>query len=303
MPGARAARTAGGGCAGPGSRGLRHAAVVASVAFTVVGAARDLPAQTSEYEILAARYGTVPGFPLRGLLPDAPEGETLDIAMAVWVVRNDDRVVLFDTGFFRPVWFERFEVEEYERPDSLLMRAGIRPEDVTDVVVSHAHWDHMGGLELFPEAMVWIQNAEYTYYSSAAWQPGGNAGGIDRDDIAHLVARNLAGSVRLVSGDAVEILPDITVYTGARHTWASQYVLVGGGEPFVLASDNAYLHRNVREERAGATFSPVDRAGNVAALRRMVELAGDAARVVPGHDPEVFARYPEVVPGVVRVRE
>ncbi|MEQ8330423.1 MAG: N-acyl homoserine lactonase family protein [Longimicrobiales bacterium] len=285
---------------GSGRVGRAGATAVVLAAGLVVAGPR--PAAAQDYEILAARYGTVPGFPLRGLLPDAPEGETLDIAMAVWVVRNDERVVLFDTGFFRPVWFDRFEVRDYERPDSLLMRVGIRPEDVTDVVVSHAHWDHMGGLELFPEAMVWIQDAEYGYYTAAAWQPGGNAGGIDPDDIAHLVARNLAGSVRLIPGDDVEILPGITVYTGARHTYASQYVRVGGAAPFVLASDNAYLDRNVAEERAGATFSAVDRAGNVAAVRRMVELAGDAARVVPGHDPEVFERYPEVVPGVVRVR-
>lgn len=259
-----------------------------------------LPAQ-QPWEILAVRYGTITGFPLRGLMPGAPEGESLDIAMVVWVLRDADHVVLFDTGFFREEWLERFTFGDFERPDRALERAGIRAEDVTDVIVSHAHWDHMGGIALFPNATLWLQEAEYTYYTGAAWQPGGRTGGIDRADIEHLLTRNLAGQVRFVGGDDVEILPGIRAYTGARHTFASQYLRVQSAEPWVLASDNAYLYRNLHEGRASATFTPEDREANVAAQRRMVELAGDPARVVPGHDALQFARFPTVTEGVVRI--
>lgn len=252
-------------------------------------------------EIYAVRYGTVADFPLRGLLPDAPEGEVLDIALAVWVIRTRDRVILFDTGFFRAEWMNRFDIRGFVRPDQALAGLGLNPGDVTDVVVSHAHWDHMGGLELFPGAMIWVQEAEFTYYTGAAWQPGGRHGGIDSADVAHLVARNTAGSVRLIPGDSVEIIPGITMFTGARHTYASQYLLVDGARRFVLASDNAYLFRNVTEGRAGATFSRDDGAANLAALRRMVALAGDPARVIPGHDTEVFRRFPIVRDGIVRI--
>ncbi len=254
-----------------------------------------------EYEILAVRYATIEGFALRGLLPDAPRGETLDIAMAVWVIRGHGRVVLFDSGFFRESWLTRFDVRGYVGPDAVLARIGIRPEDVTDIVVSHAHWDHMGGIALFPRATIWIQEAEYAYYTGAAWQAGGNSGGIDRADIEHLEARRMAGSVRLVAGDSVEILPGLTVFTGARHTFASQYLLVESPERYVLASDNAYLYRGIVERRASATFAPDDRAGNIAAIARMIRLAGDAERVIPGHDAAVFTRFPALAEGVVRI--
>ena len=125
-----------------------------------------------EAEIFAVRYGEITDFPLRSLIPDAPQDETIDIAMAVWLIRSGDRLILFDTGFFREDWLGRFNVRGFVRPDRVLSRIGVNPGDVTDIVVSHAHWDHMGGLELFPNAMVWIQEAEFTYYTGAAWQPG-----------------------------------------------------------------------------------------------------------------------------------
>lgn len=272
-----------------------------AVLLTLAAIAVSLPSEAQEAEIFAIRYGAIESFPLSGLLPDAAEGKVIDIAMAVWVVRIDDRIILFDTGFFRESWFERFDVGAYVRPDRALAGIGLSAEDVTDIVVSHAHWDHMGGLELFPKAMVWIQEAEFTYYTGAAWQPGGNNGGIDAADVAHLVARNTAGSVRLIQGDGVEILPGITVFTGARHTYSSQYLLVDGPQRFVLASDNDYLYRNISENRAGATFAPEDREANLAALKRMVELAGHPARVIPGHDAQVFERFPKVAEGIVRI--
>jgi glyoxylase-like metal-dependent hydrolase (beta-lactamase superfamily II) len=102
----------------------------------------------------------------------------------------------------------------------------------------------------------------------------------------------MAGKVMLVDGDDAEILPGIRGYTGGRHTYASQFVLVEGDEPFVLTSDNCYLFRNLETRTAGATFLPTDRAGSEAALERMLRLAGSPGRVIPGHDPLVFVRFP-----------
>ena len=103
---------------------------------------------------------------------------------------------------------------------------------------------------------------------------------------------NTEGRVRLVDGDDREIAPGIRLFTGARHTFASQYLLVQGDEPWVLASDNVYLYRNLEDNAASATFAESDHAANVAAQRRMIELAGSANRVLPGHDALQFERFP-----------
>ena len=271
------------------------AASAVFAAFTAVSAEAQAPSPDASpapgYTIDAIRYATVHDFALSNLVIGASKDAKTDIAMAVWLIRGGDRTILFDTGFHRARWMSAFKIDDFLSPDEAVRLAGIEPGSVTDIIVSHAHWDHLGGLDLFPNATLWIQKAEYEYYTGAAWQPGGRKGGIDADDIQELVRRNLAGKVRLVDGDDREILPGIRVYTGARHTFASQYIRVDSAQPIVLASDNCYLYENLSSHRASATFERSDEAANLAAQQRMISLAGDVSRVVPGHDPEQFVRY------------
>jgi glyoxylase-like metal-dependent hydrolase (beta-lactamase superfamily II) len=250
------------------------------------------PSVQPDYSIQAIRYGTIVNFPVAALVMGAPKDEKADIAMIVWLIRGGGHNVLFDSGFYREVWLKNFPTADYLRPDEAVKLAGVKPEDVTDIIISHAHWDHMGGIDLFPKATVWIQKKEFAYYTGDAWQPGGKHGGIDPDDVKALVQLNTEGRLRLVDGDNVEILPGIRAYTGARHTFASQYIRVEGDPPFVLASDNCYLYRNLAEHKASATFSEADQPANIKNQQRMIELAGSVDRVVPGHDPKQFERFP-----------
>jgi len=268
--------------------------LVAGALFSV--APHSLHAQTAvpAYSIDAIRYATVPNFPLAGLIPGAPADQKIDLAMVMWLIRGGGRTILFDSGFHRQKFIDQFHVTDFLSPDKAVQKAGVDPASVTDIIISHAHWDHMGGIDLFPAATIWIQKAEYEYYTGAAWQAGGRHGGIETEDVQELVRRNIAGKVREVDGDDKEILPGIRAYTGARHTFASQYIRVEGQPAFVLASDNCYLYENLKSHRAGATFLPADAPGNIAAQQRMIELAGSADRVVPGHDAEQFKHFPTV---------
>lgn len=265
------------------------------------GRAAELSAQQRpSYSIDAVRYGTFEDYPLSRLVLNGASDSTVDIAMMFWVVRGGDRTILFDVGFHRDRYLGLFEVGDLVPPDSALELVGIDPDDVTDIVVSHAHFDHMGGIDLFPDATIWIQADEFAYYTGRAWQEGlppqglnPANGGFDPNDILELVRRNTQGDVELIEGDDVGILPGIRVFTGGRHTHASQYMLVQGEPSYVLASDNAYIYRNIeRLEPVATLFKPGDAAANVRAIRRMLLLAGSADRVIPGHDAQVFARFP-----------
>ena len=251
-------------------------------------------AATPEDSIQAIRYAGSPGVPVSELVVGGPKDEKIDIAMVVWLIRGGGHTILFDSGFHRDTFLKYFPMTDYLRPDEAVKIAGVQPEAVTAIVISHAHWDHMGGIDLFPKASVWIQKEEYRYYTMDAWQPGGQngGGGIDPEDVKQLVQLNTEGRVHLVDGDNVEIFPGIRAYTGSRHTYASQYLRVDGNPPFVLASDNCYFYRNLASHMASATFSEADHAANIAAQSRMIDLAGSVDRVVPGHDALQFQKFP-----------
>jgi glyoxylase-like metal-dependent hydrolase (beta-lactamase superfamily II) len=245
-----------------------------------------------EYSIEAIRLADSPGDLVSEMVIGAPKDEKIDSIYAMWLIRGGGRNILFDSGFHRERWFKEWTILNYLRPDEAVKLTGIKPEEVTDVVISHAHWDHMGGIDLFPKATVWIQKEEFRYYTGDAWQPGGQHGGIDPEDAAELVHLNTEGRVRLVDGDNVEIFPGIRAYTGGRHTYASQYLRVEGNPPFVLASDNCYLYRNLTEHKASDTFSKADYPANIKNQERMIQLAGSPDRVIPGHDALQFQKFP-----------
>jgi glyoxylase-like metal-dependent hydrolase (beta-lactamase superfamily II) len=269
------------------------------------GCLHGLEAKAGEppaYEVYAVRYANLLDFPVSALVQGAEPGRKLDIAMTFWVLKGPDgRTVLVDAGFYRPrLLRERNGVADYTRPDKALVRLGIRPEEVTDVVVTHMHWDHADGVDLFPKARVWIQKDEFNYYTREAKQPSGHDENNELNEVSAMVKLNTQGRVRLVDGDAREILPGVTVYTGGRHTFASQYVGVNTkAGRVVIASDNLYLYENLdKHVPIAQTF---DAKSNLAAQDRMRQLAANPRLIVPGHDPEVFVRFPKPGNGVARV--
>lgn len=244
------------------------------------------------YSIEAIRYADADG-EVAGLVMGAPKGEKITLAMVIWLIRGGGHNILFDSGYHRETFLKYFPATDYIRPDEAVKLAGMQPKEITDIVISHAHWDHLGGIDLFPKANVWIQREEYRYYIGEAWQPGGNHGGIDPEDVQQLVKLNTEGRIRLVDGDDVEIFPGIRAFTGGHHTYASQYIRVEGDPAFVLASDNCYLYRNLAEHKASATFAKEYFDANIKNQARMVELAGgNPDRVIPGHDAQQFQKYP-----------
>ena len=253
------------------------------------------------YEVYAIRYATIPGFAVSGLVEGADPARKLDIAMMVWLVRGNGRNILVDAGFYREQFFRQWHVTDFVKPSEAVRRAGVAPEDVTDLIVTHMHWDHADGMDLFPKARIWMQKEELAYYSGEAWQSRRTHGGIDPDDVLAAVKLNLEGRLGLVDGDAREILPGVTCYTGGKHTFASQYAGVEtAGGPVVLASDNAYLYENL--EKHVPIAATLDRESNLRAQDRMKQFVRDARFIIPGHDPAVMTKFPEVHPGVVRIQ-
>jgi glyoxylase-like metal-dependent hydrolase (beta-lactamase superfamily II) len=259
------------------------------------------------YEVYAVRFATTQGgpggYPTRFLVAGADTARRSQLAFTVWLLRGDGHTVLVDAGFYRDKFLDRWKPAGFVRPSAALAPLGVRPDDVTDIIVSHIHWDHLDGADLFPRARVWLQREELEHHTNDTGAVLDRA--IDVDDAKMLASMNRAGRVQLIAGDSVEIIPGITVFTGGKHTYASQFVAVhanlGGARTgtIVLASDNAYLYENLERHRPIA--QTLDSLSNLRAQDRMFRLASERRLVVPGHDMEVFARFPKPGNGIARI--
>jgi glyoxylase-like metal-dependent hydrolase (beta-lactamase superfamily II) len=287
--------------AGRSRRGLIGGASVIVTSIAALGLATAAPRFAAPtYEVYAIRYATVPAFRLSGLIAGADTSRRIDLAMMVWLLKGSDgRDVLVDAGFHRADLVTRWKPDQFIPPSEAVAKVGVKAEDVTDVIISHIHWDHLDGIDLFSKARVWLQRDEFDYYVDSSGAAKNRT--IDAGDARILAGIAREGRLMLVDGDGKQILPGITVYTGGKHTFASQFATVNTTSgTVVIASDNMYLYENLA--RHVPIAQTLDAASNLRAQARMVALASDPRLIVPGHDPEVFVRFPSPGNGVARIR-
>ncbi len=265
-----------------------------------------LPAQAPVYDIYALKYSGLHSVPVSELALGAPMKDSMNMYFMYWLVKgNNGKNILVDAGFLHDLDIvKELPATFYIRPDSVLLELSIKAEEITDIILTHPHWDHADGISLFPKAHVWIQKEDYNYFVGAAWQKDGRNGGFIKRDVDSLVSLNIAGRLTLVDGDDKEILPGIKVYTGSRHTFNSQFVLVQtGGDKVILASDNIWIYYNLEHMKSspppGGTF---DTLAYVKSMQRMKTLASDNRYIIPGHDPAIFTRFPMIKPDVAKIR-
>jgi glyoxylase-like metal-dependent hydrolase (beta-lactamase superfamily II) len=258
------------------------------------------------YEIYALKYFGIHSVPVTDLALGAPKKDTMNMYFMYWLIKgNNGKKILVDAGFLKDLdIYKELKTTFYIRPDSVLLELNIKSDEITDIILTHPHWDHLDGISLFPKAHIWIQKEDYNYFVGEAWQTDGRHGGFYKRDVDTMVSLNLAGKLTLVDGDDKEILPGIKVYTGSRHTYNSQFVLVQtGGDKVILASDNIWIYYNLDHLKSSpypnGTF---DTTAYVKSMQRMKTLASSIKYIIPGHDPAIFSRFPMIKPDIVKIK-
>jgi glyoxylase-like metal-dependent hydrolase (beta-lactamase superfamily II) len=228
--------------------------------------------------------------------------DSIDMRFMVWLIQGRGKNVLVDAGYVLSDSARQADKTGYLRPDSALIRFGVMPEEITDIIISHPHYDHIGGIGLFPKATVWMQQDDYGYFVDGAWKEGGNPIGLDTAQVRLAKGIQKEGRLTLVRGDSLEIIPGIRVFIGSKHTWESQYVQVTTcDERIILASDNIWFYHNYENLlSASITF---DTAAYIHQMKRMKKLASSERLIIPGHDSQIFERFPKVAKGVASISD
>jgi glyoxylase-like metal-dependent hydrolase (beta-lactamase superfamily II) len=251
------------------------------------------------YEVVAVRYGSLEasrGELLRDDRSGRPAEQPLCLDYFFWLVRNENRAVLVDTGFSRRSGEARGRTLLREPAAALAALQGSRGIDA--VLLTHLHYDHTGNLAMAPGADVLLGEAERRFWSADLAEVAG-AELVEPEDLARLDELEREGRVRLLPDEAT-IAPGLRARCVGGHT-PGQLVLevsAAAGE-VILASDALHFY----EELDGSCLfaHTVDPTAARRALAGLRERAEAGATVVPGHDPLVCERFETIADGVFRV--
>ena len=252
------------------------------------------------YQVYAVKFYGAHRISAPQMVVGANPSDSLTLCYMLWYLKGaDGRNILVDAGMTDTAMTGN---NDFVRPDLVLQRINVHPSDITDVIITHPHNDHIGGISLFPDATVWMQKDDFEYFVGGAWQENGFARGFQKNDVRNLIEINLAGRLKLVDGDNIEIIPGIKVFTGSKHTYENQYLLVNSNsakDRILVASDAVWFYYNL-DNLLPATLC-MDPVAYVDAMRRMKTLVTDQDLIIPGHDDLVFSKYPEVAEWIVRI--
>ena len=226
--------------------------------------------------------------------------EDVQIYYYIWAIRaKSGETTLVDTGLGAngPNFYGFVPAHE------VAARLGIKPEQVTRVVISHMHRDHAGGMEDFPkaypDAKFYVQEKEFEFwvnsplskrpaYAATQYEPGVQA------------VAELAKTKRLViiNGDHV-IGPQMELLLLPGHTPGLQGVLIPTAKgQTVVGADCAHLFRSYKEDIPSGLITDLR-----AWLQSYEKLRAKAPveNMFPGHDTLMLTAFPKVAEDITKL--
>jgi glyoxylase-like metal-dependent hydrolase (beta-lactamase superfamily II) len=252
------------------------------------GTAAPIEAPTDHWRVDVVTYGWSSKLPARALHHEPVVDTPTEMAWSVAVLRRGDKVVLVDVGTDvfaggplpagRPdnrspkLW----QVAWGRKLPTTLGKLGITTDQVTDVVLTHHHRDHVEGLVHFPTADVHIHRDALAALSDDVFAKG---------SIPSLAAR--VKGLKGHSKSKHTPLEGVEMALTGAHSPGHSVVTVDCGETeAILVGDAAYLLSQIRDDKPAARH--LDETLHRKVLKRLRDAERDGATLVVGHDPALF---------------
>jgi glyoxylase-like metal-dependent hydrolase (beta-lactamase superfamily II) len=255
------------------------------------------------YEIYAVKYAG----PVRGKLAFVLWNEGWDTDADrnyyVWAIKGNDEILVVDAGCGARLAAER-QLEEFVNPIDLLAKIGANKTNVKKIILTHLHWDHAGGFEMFlqafPQAILYAQKKELDFWAKNRIAKRAPFAKVSDERTIEALGR-IEGTprLRLVSGDA-DIMPGIQVILAPGHTIGLQAVAVNTSKgTAILASDCSHVHENVVQDTPSCLITDL-----IAWMESFDKLRANASSIdliFPGHDVKMLTDFPKEAEGVTRL--
>jgi len=282
---------------------LKLAGATLAAAAMMQGISPLRSAAAPVYEVYALKYAGPFTSKLAFLLFNKGWDETIDRYYYLWALKGAGETIVVDTGVGVTLAAQR-KLKGYVNPVDVLARISVNGTNVSTVIISHMHFDHAGGIEMFPKAFpkatFYVQKREFDFWTKhpVAKRPIFAA---TADERANKALADLEGTNRLVlvQGDQ-NIAPGVDVLLTPGHTIALQSVAVSTAKgTAIVASDCGHLARNFKEDTP--TILITDLISWMESYDKLRSKASSLDLVFPGHDAGLLQDYPMVAEDVTRL--
>ncbi|GAA1699972.1 N-acyl homoserine lactonase family protein [Microcella alkalica] len=263
----------------------------------------------ADYSIWVLEYAHAPEYAVSGVLYGAHNEGIVNLPYGYIVLKSSDRALMVDVGYNYSqngkAMADMFGVINWQSPATVLGEIGLTPDDITDVLVTHAHFDHLGNIEDFPNATFHIQQREFSQWLWVLTLPPQFRWlqkALNPDDMVATATLAAEGRLRLVDGDVDDVLPGIDLHAAFdTHTFGSQFITVknqSGKDPWIMAGDLRYVKENVTGIGDDGAYVPVGLAsgsqlGLLETTERMMQIVGyEERRIVPVHEDRLPQFFP-----------
>ncbi len=192
----------------------------------------DCTSGGKDLNIYAVRYGKSM-FQNRFVFYGDKSGGTVPFSWMFYYIEYKGRKILIDTGFNDSKMSSMFGVSDFKDPVAILNDNGIVADQITDVIVTHSHFDHIGNVNRFKNARITINEDELAV--------------LNKDKSLGEVKKFLNGNRNVTVFDESIILYDMfTVKKTGGHTKGSSVVFFKyGSDEYCFTGDEVYLNDNI----------------------------------------------------------
>jgi len=264
--------------------------------------------QSAIWDVYVMEYARSKDQPWVDLIAGMYKEGVMDLPFSFILARQDNRNVLIDTGFMQDEhssgFSRNFGIPTWISPVRMLSEMNVGPETISDIFITHAHFDHMGSIAEFPNAHIYIQKSELLSWYEAIALPKRFrylTAIIDPDNLRTALDASIEHRVTLIDGDKDNVLPGIHVRLGSGHTIGQQFVVIDtAAGRRLISGDCVYSRRQFAGHKNDGVYVPLNNAvGSVWEQLKTVdkmndELGGDLARLVILHDIERWKDLPIV---------